>query len=151
MAAIGGVMLDGSAGYRFFFGDYQQIFDAIPDGVKRVWLERVGAEGARRMARHLRAPFVTEAGEAVVPPFTAWVLERFEDDERTFHEFSLGTHNLQMYSGDIAGQHEAEAEVARRFLDHPLRRVREWAIGEERSAVAEARAERERAAERDLY
>jgi hypothetical protein len=55
-----------------------------------------------------------------------------------------------MYYGDIAAQHEAEAAVARAFLDHPLRRIREWAEMEERSALESARREREEAEERDL-
>ena len=151
MSAVGNVMLGDSVGYRFFIGDYKALFDAIPDEVKLEWLERVGVEGARRIARHLASPYVTEDGRAVVPPFTAWVLERFQDDERTMNEFSAGTHSWKIYRGDIAAEHEAEAEVARRFLDHPLVRVREWAAQEERIATAEAREARRRAAEQDLY
>lgn len=151
MEAVGEVMLDDTAGYRFFIGDYQALFEAIPDEIKREWLERVGVDGARRIARHLVAPYVTEDGQAVVPSFTEWVLERFQDDERTCSEFWAGTRSWKMYSGDIAAEHEAEAEAARRFLDHPLRPVRQWAAQEESTARAEARAARQRAAEQDLF
>ncbi len=150
MDALGEVMLDDAVGFRFFIGDYEAIFAALPDDVKREWLERVGVEGARRMARHVAPPHVTENGEALVPPFTAWFLERFGDDDRTFHEFLAGTRSWRSYWGDIAAQHDAEAAVARRFLGHPLARVREWARMEEKSALAEAAAERMREAEQDL-
>jgi len=45
---------------------------------------------------------------------------------------------------------DAEAALARRFLDHPLRRIREWASIEERSALADARQSREWDAEQDI-
>jgi len=55
-----------------------------------------------------------------------------------------------MYMGDIAAEHEAEATLARKFLDHPLRRVREWASIEEQSAVADAARARRWTEESDL-
>lgn len=150
MEALGEVMLDNSNALRFFLGDYKALFAVLHDDVKRRWLERVGIEGARRMARHVQSPHVDENGVAVVPPFTVWFLERFGDDDRTFREFVAGAGGWRSYSGDIAAQHEEEAAVARRFFDHPLARIREWARMEERNAVTEAAAERQRVAEQDL-
>ena len=60
-------------------------------------------------------------------PLTEYVLREFETDDRTFNEFCAGVHSFQMYAGDIAATKEREADVAKLFLDHPLRRVREWA------------------------
>ncbi len=86
----------------------------------------------------------------MVPAFTEWLLTRFETDDRVFHEFAAGTNSFKVYSGDIAAEHEAEAAVARRFLNHPARRIREWAAVEEQSAREEARRARQWAEERDL-
>jgi hypothetical protein len=106
--------------------------------VIRGWLGRAGKRGAKAVARHLPPPTLTEAGEAVVPSLTEFVLSHFEDDDEVFREFLAGTHAGQVYSGDIPAQHEEEAETARRFLAHPLRRVREWAVAEIASAKRQA-------------
>jgi len=150
MRSLGTVMLDEKAGYRFFLGNYKTLFAAIPDEVKQDWIKSVGVEGARRMARHLPIPYVGAEGVAVVPALTAWVLGTFEDDERTFDEFAAGTHSWKWYRGDIAAEHEEEASVARRFLDYPLRRVREWAARLERVATADARQARQDEEEHNL-
>ena len=62
----------------------------------------------------------------------------FEDDDETFSSFCAGTHSMQSYIGDIAEQHQAEADAARPLLDHPLRRMREWAQLEVRRGEADA-------------
>lgn len=150
MSAVGEIMLDDSVNVRFYLGNYRTLFGAIPDDIKRAWVERSGVECARRMARHLSPPAIDEDGRAIVPPFTEWLLRTFEEDDKTFREFTAGVHSWQMYRGDIAAQHETEATVARRFLDHPLPRIREWATLEERRASASAAEERQRVAEQDL-
>lgn len=60
-----------------------------------------------------------------MPELTTYVLEHFGDDDRVFREFCAGTHSGQMYFGDRTVEQEREAEVARRFLDCPLERVRD--------------------------
>lgn len=150
MTAVGAVMLDDQTSGFFFVGDYREVFATIPDSAKRAWLQQVGVEGARRIARHLALPYVAPNGDAVVPDLTAWVLQTFEDDDRTWREFAAGTHSWKIYSGDIAAEHEAEAALARRFLDHPIRRIREWAAELEHVATADANAARQRAEELDL-
>src|SRR5262249_8538204 len=62
-----------------------------------------------------------------VPDLTAYVLSQFAEDERVFQRFCAGVHDGEVRVGDIAAQHEREAAVARRFLDHPLPRIRQWA------------------------
>ena len=150
MAALGSAMLDDRTGWRFFISDAAELIAKLPNSVVIEWLKRTGVEGARRIARSLAGPYVDAAGSAVVPPLTEWVLREFESDDRTFREFCAGVHNFQVYSGDIAAQHEAEAEVARRFHDYPLRRIREWAEYEERNSLAEAELTRRWSAESDL-
>jgi hypothetical protein len=150
MAALGPVILDSEHGWRFLIGNERELFGAFPDDVIREWIRSVGVEGSRRIARHLPAPHLDESGTAVLPPLTEWVLREFESDEETFTQFCLGLHSFQIYSGDIAAEHEAEASTARAFLDHPLKRVREWASFEERQATEDAKRWRQREAERDL-
>lgn len=143
MQALGEVMLDKKRGMYFYIGKYRDLFRAIPDDVIKLWLEQHGVEGARKIARHLPKPSV--AGERpVVPPLTEWVLTRFENDDKTFHEFCMGVHSFQLYGGDIAAQLETEARWAQRFLEHPVRRIREWAVKEEQDALAKAQQWRER-------
>ena len=150
MEALGAAMLDEKTGWRSFIAKYDDLVSALPPDVVRSWIERAGVEGARRVARHLPKPTLDAEGRAFVPALTEWVLETFEDDKRTFREFCAGLHNLELYSGDIAAQHEAEAVLARKFLQHRLRRVREWAALEEGSAIEEARHTRGLQEEDDL-
>jgi hypothetical protein len=103
------------------------LIQSLPLEALKNWLRSVGAVGAQRIARNLPIPYLDESGKPVVPPLTEFVLSEFEDDERTFREFCLGSHSLQIYIGDVASQKQKEAEIAREFLNHPLPRVREWA------------------------
>lgn len=143
MEAVGECMLDAKLGVLFFVGNYRRIFASIPDDTIIAWLNRSGVEGARKLARYLPLPRVS-GNEAKVPALTEFVLRRFEEDDRTFHEFCAGAHSFQVYRGNIASAHETEGDIARRFLNHPLRRIREWAAIEEKSSMAEANFWRER-------
>lgn len=134
MEAIGESALSPTDGWMFRTDDFSRLLAAMPEGVVRDWLDRAGKNGARAIARHLPPPAPTEKGEQFVPPLTEFVLSRFEDDDEVFREFLAGTHAGQGYTGDISAQHEEEAETARQFLGHPLRRVREWAAAEMESA-----------------
>jgi hypothetical protein len=135
---FGEALLDPATGWRLTVRRLHDLVQVLPaDGVKR-WLDRHGRPAAVALARHLPPPHVEVSGNAVVPELTAYVLERFEDDERVFREFCGGVHSGQTYWGDMAAQYEREGEVARRFLDHPLRRIRDWAQYEIDQAAREA-------------
>ena len=142
MAAVGAVMLDPTTGVNFFISKFP-LFTALPLDTVSAWLEAVGVEGSRKIARHLPHPYLDAAGQPVVPELTAWVLSHFEDDDHTFSEFCAGVHSLQTYMGDIAGAHESEAQDARRFFIHDLRRIRQWARIEHASALQNAQLHRE--------
>jgi hypothetical protein len=142
MAAVGAVMLDPTTGVNFFISKFP-LFTALPLDTVSAWLEAVGVEGSRKIARHLPHPYLDAAGQPVVPELTAWVLSHFEDDDHTFSEFCAGVHSLQTYMGDIAGAHESEAQDARRFFSHDLRRIRQWARIEHASALQNAQLHRE--------
>ncbi len=91
------------------------------------WLDSAGLAGARVLARHLPAPHLDEAGSPVVPAVLELVLSRFEDDDETFRAFVGEVHAHEGWTGNGAARFRAQADVARQFLGHPIRRVREWA------------------------
>jgi hypothetical protein len=148
MSEVGSLMLDPAGGIAFFLRKFP-VFIALPLDVVTAWLETARLEGAQKIARHLPAPHLDAAGQPVVPELTAWVLTRFETDDRVFHEFCAGVHSYQMYGGDIAAAHESEAERARKFFDYPLRRIREWARSEYEGAKRLAEMQREMEDEMD--
>ena len=67
-----------------------------------------------------------------------------------FGRFAASTHQLQMYSGDIAATHRREAERARLFLSHSIRAVRRWAEREVELGEMQAREWTTRLEEQDL-
>jgi hypothetical protein len=131
MKRFGEAVLDPANGWRLRIGYYSSVLSALPIAVVQDWLQKAGVAGATRIARHLDHPFVKD-GQAIVPPLAQFVLERFDDDA-VFQEF-CGGGRFRSYLGDIAAQHEAEADVARQFLTHPLKRIREWAAFEMKMA-----------------
>jgi hypothetical protein len=138
MEEVGTAMLDDSkGGWRLLVGKYPLVAQ-LPWEIVAEWINRQGVTAAERLAGQLPPPRLDETGQPVVPPLTRYVLGEFEDSEEVFQAFVRGVHNLQGYQGDIAGQHEQEAEMARKFLDDRLRRIREWAALEVRQARAEA-------------
>lgn len=125
---FGASLLSPSAGWQYSIGDLSHLLRELPGSAVREWLESAGVIGARVLARHLEPPHLDEEGRPLVPPLTAFVLERFGQDAQVFREFCAGTRSGRVYSGDIATAFEREAEVARQFFGHPLPRVREWAV-----------------------
>ena len=137
MDYVGKMALDKDIGWRFLIGKFS-VFMALPFNVMKEWLENNGIDAARKTARHVPRPFLTPEGKPALHPLTEFLLTHFEDDDKTFNEFCLGIHSFQVYVGDIAAHREAEAKFAEAFLNHPLRRVREWAQIESRSGHVEA-------------
>lgn len=149
MRELGRWATDEEYGWKFFIADFTPIVAALPIDVVKHWVQTTGVDAARALARHLPEPRI-EGEEPLVPPLTAWVLTEFESDDRVFSEFSAGVNSFRLYRGDIAAAHEAEAQMAERFLHHPIRRIREWAEQEARSAREWARRERIEQEEQDL-
>jgi hypothetical protein len=73
----------------------------------------------------------------VVPPLTDWLFREHEGDNEAFGWFLMGRHSATVWS-------QADVDPARRrqemrpFLEHELRRVREWAEYEIRQEEREA-------------
>jgi hypothetical protein len=153
MHHVGELILDDSTGWRFISGAYRNFIQSLPSEIVIDWIKTLGIKAARKLAGNLPAPFVDDNNDPTVPHLTEFVLRTFEDDEEVFNEFTFGVGNLRGYSGtseDIVAQHEREAEIAQKFLDHPLRRVREWAQDEEEYARNLADRERQFGEERRL-
>ncbi len=124
---IGEVMLDEEHRWHFFMEKYRFLIQNLPLNAMKKWLRSVGALGGQIIARNLALPYLDESGNPVVPELTEFVLSEFEDDDILFRKFCAGSHSSQVYMGDIASQKTKEAEIAKKFLNHPLRRIREWA------------------------
>lgn len=149
MQKIGEVMLDEKMGWKFQIYEFRSFFKEIPDEIIIKWVKEHGTKGACLLARHLPPPYISETGAATVPYITQYILDTFEDDD-VFNGFICGVHAFQLYSGDIASQHDNEAEVARQFLNHPSKRIQEWAQIEEEQALSMAKRERQFMEERGL-
>lgn len=132
LSVLGPMLLEPSALWTFGGGRRGTVLISFPVDVLIQWIVQNGVDAARLVASHMPSPHLDGAGAPVVPPLTAFVLEKFESDDRVFSTFCSSRHNLQMYSGDIAALHEEEAKLAEKFRTHVLRRVREWAEQEVR-------------------
>ncbi|GAB1540622.1 hypothetical protein NUACC21_32910 [Scytonema sp. NUACC21] len=127
MQNVGEVILDEEYRWYFSIEKYRFLIQNLPLDAMKKWLCSVGTLGAQVIARNLPIPYLDDSGNPVVPPLTEFVLSEFEEDDTIFQQFCSGSHSLQVYMGDIASQKRKEAEIAIKFLHHPLRRVREWA------------------------
>jgi hypothetical protein len=141
MENVGKIILDDEHGWHFEIERYRFLIQNLPLEAIKNWLNSVGVAGARRIAKQLALPYLDwdNDGKTVVPPLTEFVLSKFEDDEETFRKFCVGSHNLQVYIGDMATHKNKEVEIARSFLNHPLRRIGEWASYEIESCRQDAK------------
>jgi hypothetical protein len=78
------------------------------------------------IARHLESPYVKD-GRPFVPPVTEWFLTEYEGDDRIFREFCAGRHSGEVLHGSASERRPSVEKAVRPFLEHPLRRVRDWA------------------------
>ena len=138
MDAIGRRITDDATKNQFYIRKFA-FLSTIPFEIVKSWLDRMGVEGARAIARHLPPPFLDSKVQPQVPPLTNFVLTHFEGDQRTFSEFVAGVHSLQVYWGSYSEARQREALQAKAFLTHRTRRIREWAILEVRRAEEDAR------------
>jgi hypothetical protein len=127
MESVGRVLLNPEHGWRLRIGARSRFFQALPFESVQRWLAQTGIEGARVIANHLQPPVVDGEGSPYIHPLTEYVLATWGEDETVFGRFAASTHNLQMYSGDIAATHRKEAAKARPFLSHPISAIRRWA------------------------
>ncbi len=144
LETFGALLLKQSDVWRFSIRKRSALFNRFPVEMLKQWILDNGVYAARIVAPHVPDPLVDQLGNAVVPPLTEFVLERFEGDEEVFSGFCAAGHNFQTYLGDAAAQHDGEVAVAVRFQTHRLRRIREWSEREMRGARLSAQWARER-------
>src|SRR5213079_3450313 len=102
------------------------LFETIGLQHVKEWVERHGREHLRWLSRHFSGPHLDDAGRPTIPPLAEWLFRDCESDEEAFSWFLMGQHS----SGVIS---ERDVNPTRRreqmepFLQHDLRRVREWA------------------------
>lgn len=114
----------------FFMMDDYGLFEAIGDDAVRQWVSQSGSEAAKAIAGYLPGPKPKQDDPLYVPPVTAWLLSEFEDDDQVFEQFRTGRNAREILRGAFGGHIESPEDRIAPYLDHPLRRVREWAQGE---------------------
>ncbi len=129
MKAVGEVFLHPLDVKWLQLGNISALLHTIPEVIVKEWIGRNGLPAAQAIARHLPPPYLDE-DKPIVSPLTEFVMETYEWDEHVFQEFVAGIRSRKVYTGDIASQYLEEVHTATRFLDHPLRRIRDWALSE---------------------
>jgi hypothetical protein len=125
MEEVGRAILDRERRVLFGVHIFRGLFEAIGLPVVQEWVAAHGVKQIRWLARHLASPYLDQAGQAVIPPLTAWFLEACEGDDRAFREFCAGRHDFEFRSGPPESRDALERRL-QPFREHSLPRVREW-------------------------
>ncbi|MGE3243854.1 MAG: hypothetical protein AB7G28_12710 [Pirellulales bacterium] len=149
MSTLGDLFLDKNNKWRLAAHDMRKVISAIPDDVVNDWVQVHGLMGARAIAQHLPAPYADEKGEPVLPQVLDSVLRKFDDDQ-VIQSFISGCHVVEFWSGNGEEKFRSEAELAQRFLNHPIRGIRAWAAAEYQNRSSMAEYERQHDEERFL-
>ncbi len=138
MEGLGQALLDPSQGWRLQIHVLRDLVVSMPTDSILDWVRKHGVDAARAIARHLPRPYLDDEGHPIVPEVLDVILRDFDDD-RVLNNFAAGAHSGGSWWGDRSEQLRREAEDARRFLNHPNRRIREWARHEidQRTHMAE--------------
>ncbi|RCX19504.1 hypothetical protein DFR58_103251 [Anaerobacterium chartisolvens] len=111
----------------FFISVFRRLFEAIGLDVVKRWIQSNGIEAGRAIARHIQSPEPTETIPDYIPPLTEWLLTEFENDDRFFREFCAGRHSFESFSGPASDRFKEIYKNVSPYLNHKLRRIREWA------------------------
>lgn len=125
MDAIGNVVLDEGRNYVFEIDSFPGLFEAIGLEVVSLWAGGHDRRYLPKIARHLSSPYPDDGGLPEIPPLTEWLFTVGEADDEAFRAFLAGRH-LEVRTWERDRISDPEGRWAP-FLDHPLRRVREWA------------------------
>ena len=107
----------------------RELVDQLPPDVVIAWVHHHGLEAARAIARHLRPPYLAEAGVPIVPEVLNTILREYDDDQ-VFANFLAGSHSGEVWWGNGAERFRQAAETAKKFLTDKNPRIREWAQNE---------------------
>jgi hypothetical protein len=138
MASLGKALLDENQGWRLRGDALRDLVEHIPPRNVIDWVRPRGISAARAIARHLPRPYLSDEGQPVVPELLDTILREFDDDQ-VFEHFLARGHSVETWDGDGYQRFRQEAEQARKFLNHPNHRIRQWARSEinDRNSMAE--------------
>lgn len=128
MEVVGRYILNRQRRSMFAISVYHGLFEAIGVDAVRRWVDKHGRENLRWITRHFASPRRDANGIITIPPLTQWLFTEREADQEAFEWFLMGRQSgARMWSGNQSAEKQAELQP---FLQHPLRRVREWAQDE---------------------
>ena len=126
MRSFGNALLDANNGWRLQVGTYREVLSKLRPDTVFEWIQHHGRDGACAVARHLPRPYLNESGQPIVPELLDRVLTDYDDDDVLNH-FLAGSHSGEVWAGNASDRFRREADLAKRFLSHPNKRIREWA------------------------
>ncbi len=129
MGGFGASLLDPERGWLLQVGVCRDLVGLLPPEIVLGWVRGHGIEAARSIARHLPLPYLDQAGNPVVPQVLDTMLREYDEDE-VFVTFLGGAHSGEVWWGDGGDQFRHAADSAKKFLNSPNRRIREWAKNE---------------------
>ncbi|HUE15289.1 MAG TPA: hypothetical protein VMR25_14055, partial [Planctomycetaceae bacterium] len=129
MAGFGWALLDSERGWILQVAVYRDLVGTLPSEIVLAWVREHGIEAARAIARHMPLPHLDEAGNPVVPNVLDSLFREYDDD-KVFVNFLGGSRSGEAWWGNGGAQFRRSAEYAKKFLDHPNCRIREWAKNE---------------------
>jgi hypothetical protein len=136
MDSLGDVLLNEETRMIFEIVRHEGIFETIGQQIIEDWIAENGSDYLGNIASHLASPFVDQHGQVVVPTVLEWLFSMYEDDDEIFEGFLSGRHRLNVIVGNVE---VTEMEHAMKpFMEHPLRRVRDWALWEIQQAKRES-------------
>ena len=136
MDLLGDVLLNEETRMIFEIVRHEGVFEKIGQQVIEDWIAENGSDYMGNIASHLASPFVDQHGQVVVPTVLDWLFSIYEDDDEMFEGFLSGRHRLNVRVGNVE---IAEVEHAMKpFMEHPSRRVRDWALWEIQQAKRES-------------
>ncbi len=136
MQAIGEAILDRKRRQIFGIAVFRGLFEKIGPECVAAWLNKNGRENLRWLARHFPSPYPNKAGQPTIPPLTAWLFRDYENDDEAFEWFLIGRDTGEFFTrDDNQNRKRKEMEL---FLNHEMRRAREWAKYEIAKATREA-------------
>ncbi|MEO2601232.1 hypothetical protein [Clostridium butyricum] len=122
---LGNAMLEKKS---FISISYKGVFESFNIVDVKNWVEEKGERAAIIIACHMLSPKPTEEDNIYVPELTRWILEKFETNDKVYLEFKISRYNMVGYSvGEIIQNREKLINEKKPYLNHPLRRIREWA------------------------
>jgi hypothetical protein len=135
MDSLGDVLLNEETRMIFEIVRHEGIFETIGQQIIEDWIAKNGCDYLGNIASHLASPFVDQHGQVDMPKVLEWLFTRYEDDDEMFEGFLSGRHRLNVSVGNVE---VTEFEhTMKPFMEHPLRRVRDWAVWEIQQAKRE--------------